>query len=222
MSATYTTAHGKAWSLTHWVRPGIGPASSWILIWFVNHWAMTATPGTTFFKVRKNRIFGQREMSDCGSSPWGRKELGGWVTYAVGSTLTCSWSLSTASHPCAHVTCCLRTQSPRSPRSFHSYSRWVLPLFPVPGQHSSSWFMSSSNLLKLCTYCCSVLGPCEFIPLKLFYHLFHKILVSHPEMSSFMLMLILHRDDALDFQLVMEVLWVTLGSSRAGGKLGRQ
>ena len=25
MSATYTTAHGNAWSLTHWVRPGIEP-----------------------------------------------------------------------------------------------------------------------------------------------------------------------------------------------------
>ena len=28
---TYTTAHGKARSLTHWTRPGIEPASSWIL-----------------------------------------------------------------------------------------------------------------------------------------------------------------------------------------------
>ena len=28
-SATYTTAHGKAGSLTHWARPRIKPASSW-------------------------------------------------------------------------------------------------------------------------------------------------------------------------------------------------
>ena len=29
---TYTTAHGNAGSLTHWVGPGIKPASSWILV----------------------------------------------------------------------------------------------------------------------------------------------------------------------------------------------
>ena len=33
-SATYTTAHSNARSLTHWVRPGIKPASSWILVGF--------------------------------------------------------------------------------------------------------------------------------------------------------------------------------------------
>ena len=32
-SATYTTVHGK--SLTHWARPGIKPASSWLLVRFV-------------------------------------------------------------------------------------------------------------------------------------------------------------------------------------------
>ena len=35
-SATYNTAHGNAWSLTHWTRPGIEPASSWILVRFVS------------------------------------------------------------------------------------------------------------------------------------------------------------------------------------------
>ena len=30
MSATYTTAHGNARSLTHLGRPGIEPASSWM------------------------------------------------------------------------------------------------------------------------------------------------------------------------------------------------
>ena len=34
-SVTYTTAHGKARSLTHWMRPGIEPASSWLLLRFV-------------------------------------------------------------------------------------------------------------------------------------------------------------------------------------------
>ena len=31
-SATYTTAHGNARSLTHWWRPGIEPATSWFLV----------------------------------------------------------------------------------------------------------------------------------------------------------------------------------------------
>ena len=43
-SAAYTTAHGKAGSLTYWGRPGIEPESSWILARFINHWAMTGTP----------------------------------------------------------------------------------------------------------------------------------------------------------------------------------
>ena len=36
LSRTYTTAHGNARSLTHRVRPGIEPASSWILVRLVN------------------------------------------------------------------------------------------------------------------------------------------------------------------------------------------
>ena len=36
-SATYTTAHGNAGSLTYQVRPEIEPASSWLLVGFVNH-----------------------------------------------------------------------------------------------------------------------------------------------------------------------------------------
>ena len=43
-SAAYATAHGNARSLTHWARPGIVPASSWMLVGFVNHWATTGTP----------------------------------------------------------------------------------------------------------------------------------------------------------------------------------
>ena len=31
-SATYTTVHGNAGSLIHWARPGIEPASLWILV----------------------------------------------------------------------------------------------------------------------------------------------------------------------------------------------
>ena len=35
-SVTYTTAHGNIRSPTHWVRPGIEPASSWILVGLVS------------------------------------------------------------------------------------------------------------------------------------------------------------------------------------------
>ena len=45
-SATYTTTHGKAWSLTHWPRPGIEPMSSWILVQIYYCWA---TKGNSFF-----------------------------------------------------------------------------------------------------------------------------------------------------------------------------
>ena len=36
VSATYTTVHGNTGSLTHWVRPGIKPAASWLLVRFVS------------------------------------------------------------------------------------------------------------------------------------------------------------------------------------------
>ena len=44
MSVTYTTAHSIAGSLTHWARPGIQPKSSWVLVGFVNCWALEGTP----------------------------------------------------------------------------------------------------------------------------------------------------------------------------------
>ena len=44
MSATYTTAHGNDGSPTHWTKPGIRLTSSWILVGFVNRWAMKGSP----------------------------------------------------------------------------------------------------------------------------------------------------------------------------------
>ena len=43
-SATYTAAHGNAGSLTHCAGSGIETASSWMLVRFINHWAMEGTP----------------------------------------------------------------------------------------------------------------------------------------------------------------------------------
>ena len=36
VSATWTTAHGNAGSLTYWARPGIEPATSWFLVRFIS------------------------------------------------------------------------------------------------------------------------------------------------------------------------------------------
>ena len=35
VSVTYTAAHSNAGSLTHWMRPGIKPVSSWTLVGFI-------------------------------------------------------------------------------------------------------------------------------------------------------------------------------------------
>ena len=35
-SATYTTAHSNAGSLTHWAKPGIEPSTSWFLVEFIS------------------------------------------------------------------------------------------------------------------------------------------------------------------------------------------
>ena len=51
MSATYATSHGNARSLTHWGRPGIEPASSWILVGFVTHRATMGAPEESFLNV---------------------------------------------------------------------------------------------------------------------------------------------------------------------------
>jgi len=50
-SANYTTSHSNAGSLTHWVRPGIEPATSWFLVRFVSaepQWELLFTSPLTF------------------------------------------------------------------------------------------------------------------------------------------------------------------------------
>ena len=43
-----------AGSLTHWARPGTKPASSWILVEFLTHWATTETPKTNTVAENKH------------------------------------------------------------------------------------------------------------------------------------------------------------------------
>ena len=55
VSVTYTAAHGKARSLTHWARPGTEPASSWILVRFVTVEPRRELPGI-FFGTRPHLL----------------------------------------------------------------------------------------------------------------------------------------------------------------------
>ena len=49
-SVTFSTAHGNAGFLTQWLRPGIEPTSSWILVGFITPWATVRTPWRWGFK----------------------------------------------------------------------------------------------------------------------------------------------------------------------------
>ena len=50
------TAHSNAGSLAHWTRPGVEPASSWMLVRFVNPWATTGTPDYVLLKMTQNGV----------------------------------------------------------------------------------------------------------------------------------------------------------------------
>ena len=43
----------QCWSLIHWTRPGIEPTSLWILVRFLNRWAMMGTPTSTHISLAK-------------------------------------------------------------------------------------------------------------------------------------------------------------------------
>ena len=70
-SATYTTAQGKAGSLTHWARLGIEPKTSWFLVGFVSV-APWREPQSLFFKTLFLRysLSDSSQPSDEGSFPW--------------------------------------------------------------------------------------------------------------------------------------------------------
>ena len=66
----YTTAHGNAGSLTHWVRPGIAPPFSWILVSFVTaelQWELHILPLFNLPKISlknvNNAMFQLRRLS---------------------------------------------------------------------------------------------------------------------------------------------------------------
>ena len=81
MSVTYPTAYGNAKSLTHQARPEIKPASSWMLVKFVNHWAMMGTPG----KIKKKKTKTKTE-----NHPKPRTQTYSWTNREL-IFLTCSY-----------------------------------------------------------------------------------------------------------------------------------
>ena len=56
-SVTYATAHCNAGSLTHWLRPGIESASSWMLVRFVSAEPRQELPFTSFYFRNRNKDF---------------------------------------------------------------------------------------------------------------------------------------------------------------------
>ena len=76
-SATYTAAHGNARSLTHWLRPGIEPASSQTLCRVLNLLSHNRNPCLSYYESQSERF----------ESPWLShsflsllfKNLGRWV-----------------------------------------------------------------------------------------------------------------------------------------------
>ena len=73
----YTTAHSNAGSLTHWVRPGMEPASSWILVGFVTaepqqelpHFCNLAS-AFYFYSCSSSRFKNNNNNNNNGPSGW--------------------------------------------------------------------------------------------------------------------------------------------------------
>ena len=72
VSVTYTTVCSNARSLTHWMRPGIEPPSSWILIRFITHRVTTGTPWLLVFLYSFSNIYIYISTSAACTSSWPR------------------------------------------------------------------------------------------------------------------------------------------------------
>ena len=82
-SSTHTTAPGNAGSSTHWARPGIEPATSCFLVWFVNHRATMGTPRVTLFIVNNcneyNYSDNNIDTSSLDNTSWNKR--GAYMTW---------------------------------------------------------------------------------------------------------------------------------------------
>ena len=74
VAASLHHSHSNSGSLTHWARPGIKPLSSWMLVGFVNHWAMTGTP-------RKHNLYNPKHFHTSFHGLWATVTWTYTVTY---------------------------------------------------------------------------------------------------------------------------------------------
>ena len=93
-SATYTAVCGNTGSLTHWVRPGIEPTSSWIPVRFLTCWATMRTHVFFFFFGHTGSIWkfpGQASSVSCSCYlHHSYSDTGSWIHCAglgIGSAL---------------------------------------------------------------------------------------------------------------------------------------
>ena len=129
--STYTTLHSNTRSLTHWARPGIEPASSWILVGFLTRWATMGTPGDLFcFCFDHTR--------------------GMWKFLGQGYNPSHSCSLS---HSCGNtrsLTCCAKGTSQESFSGFFSFLATPQHMeFPGQGSDMSHSFDLFFNCVGL-------------------------------------------------------------------------
>ena len=96
-SANSTTVHGNVGSLTQWVKPGIEPASSWMLVRFLTRWATKGTPwysNSDEVVKRKAQGLGDRVLTSWG--PYRHWSLS-WAIWSKGWKLAVqSWQGSRA------------------------------------------------------------------------------------------------------------------------------
>ena len=116
-SSTYTTAHCNAGFLTQWVRPGIKPKSSWILVGFISAeppWELSSFLNSRKGPVRSvNLIFYTNSVLLLSDLAPRCLTASGW-TSCLGPA--CSWGLSAAMQahclPCPHPWPLLQAPSP--------------------------------------------------------------------------------------------------------------
>ena len=74
MAISLHHSHSNTRSLTHWVRPGLEPASSWILVGFLTPWATRGTPCWPISKshllIQSNSVISEPVFIDSVSSTY--------------------------------------------------------------------------------------------------------------------------------------------------------
>ena len=80
-SVTYTKAHDNARCLTHWTRPGIKPASLWLLVRFVSTEPWQELPIFHIIRTNNPKIYmGPQKTLNCQSHPEDKKNKARGIT----------------------------------------------------------------------------------------------------------------------------------------------